>query len=195
MRRVVNGTNPIQVTDVVTLGQTGLSAFDSDSIKVAPHGDLIQSGGDQGTLLFIHAPGTAGQTVTTVALTQGGAAVSGLDDTARILGTAGTLYATETSGNQVLAFDLDGTTPGSLLASIGSLQELAFVDPSTGALTPLVTGLRGIHGLAYAPDAVPEPARHARAAPPPLVGLSKERGWRAPLPRCTSCGWTPPSTT
>jgi len=40
VRRVVNGTNPIQVTDVVTLGQTGLSAFDSDSIKVAPHGDL-----------------------------------------------------------------------------------------------------------------------------------------------------------
>jgi len=100
-----------------------------------------------------------------VTLTQGGAAVSGLDDTARILGTAGTLYATETLGNQVLAFDLDGTTPGSLLASIGSLQELAFVDPSTGALTPLVTGLRGIHGLAYAPDAVPEPATIA------LLGL------------------------
>ncbi len=169
VRQFVPGANPfestgIEVTDVVTLAQTGLDAFDADSLKVAPNGiDLVQSGGDQGTLLFIHAPGTAGQTVNVVPLTQGGNPVSGLDDTVYALDASGTLYATQTGKpgdvgrNRVLAFDLDNLPSGTLLASIGSLNEIAIVDPTTGALTPLITGLPGIHGLAYVAD-VPEPA-------------------------------------
>ncbi len=158
VRKIVSANSPIQVTDVVTLGQTGLGAFDADSLKVAPNGvDLVQSGGDQGTLLFTHAPGTAGQSVTVLPLTSGGAAVQGLDDTAFFTATSGTLYVTETKGNQVLALDADNLGKGSLIASIGSLNEIALVDPITGALTPLVTGLPGVHGLAFVAD-VPEPA-------------------------------------
>lgn len=165
VRQLVPG-NPIPVTDTVTLGQTGLTAFDADSLKVAPNGiDLIQSGGDQGTLLLIHAPGTTAQTVRVLALTAGGQAVSGLDDTAYFTATSGTLYATQTKSNQVLAFNLSGLTKGSLIASIGSLNEIAFVDANTGALTPFATNLPGIHGLAFVSNQVPEPATLA------LLGL------------------------
>ncbi len=158
VRKLVPGTSPVQVTDTVTLGQIGLPAFDADSLKVAPNGvDLIQSGGDQGTLAFIHAPGTAAQTVTTVPLTLNGVTVSGLDDSAFVTATSGKLYASQTSGNQVLAFNIAGLTKGSLLASIGSLQQIAFVDPATGALTPFLSNLPGIHGLAFVAT-VPEPA-------------------------------------
>lgn len=166
VRQLVPGTNPLQVTDVLTLGQTGLTAFDSDSLKIAPNGlDLVQSGGDQGTLVFVNAPGTVGQMIRVVPLTSGGNPVSGLDDTAYLTARSGTLYATESNGNQVLNFALSGLTPGSLIASIGSLNEIAFVDPASGALTPFISNLPGIHGLAFAPSVVAEPATLA------LLGL------------------------
>ncbi len=94
-------------------------------------------------------------------------------------------HATETSGNQVLALNLQGLTPGTLLANIGSLNELAFVDPTTGNLTPFVTGLPGAHGLAFAASAavVPEPAslaacRSEVASVFACLGQSCVAGWR-----------------
>ena len=177
LQKVVDGTSPIQVTNVLAAGAPGknivtgqanfvLPTFDPDSLKVAPNGDLVQTSGNRDTLVFISSPGEATQSVSYLPLTASGAAVSGLDDSLYVTASSGTLYLTETSGNQVLALNLQGLTPGTLLANIGSLSELAFVDPATGNLTPFVTGLPGAHGLAFAASAaaVPEPASLALLA-------------------------------
>lgn len=159
--KVINGTSPIQVTTVLSDASPtgGLNTTDPDSLVLAPNGDLIQSSGDNGILTFVHNPGLASQTARYLQLTSGGVAVSGLDDTQSITAKSGTLYLTDTNSNNVLSIALTGLTPGTLLANIGSLNALSFVDPSTGAVTPFIANLNAPHGLAFVPTAaVPEPA-------------------------------------
>jgi len=64
---------------------------------------------------------------------------------------------TDTNSNRVLSLALTGLTPGTLLANIGSLNALSFVDPTTGAVTPFIGNLDAPHGLAFVPT-VAEPA-------------------------------------
>jgi hypothetical protein len=78
-----------------------------------------------------------------------------MDDTLFINSSSGVLYATATTANEVDKFNVS-LPKGTLLASIGSLDEIAIVDQSTGNLTPFETGLDGIHGLDFVPTVVPE---------------------------------------
>jgi len=169
VQKIVPGTSPIAVTPILTAGApgtnlvTGLAGFvpgtaDPDSLKLAPNGDLVQTSGNRDTLVFIHNPGTAQQTVGYLPLSgPGGAAVGKLDDSLFVTATSGDLYLTETSGNKVDEIELSGLAPGTLLASLGTPGELGIIDPTTGIVTPLITGLSGPHGLAFIGD-VPEPA-------------------------------------
>jgi hypothetical protein len=175
LAKVVPGSGPIQLTTVATAGQTGTnivtdatdfvpSIANTDSLKVAPNGDLVQTTGNRDTLLFIHDAGQQSQSFAYLTLTANGAPVSGLDDSLYLTAPSGRIFASVTGTNQVLAIDYSGVTPGTLVGSIGSLKEIAFIDPTTGNVTPFVTGLTGIHGL-DAISAVPEPSTYA------LMGL------------------------
>lgn len=117
LRKVVDGTSPIQTTDILTAGAPGknlatgqanyvLPTFDPDSLKVAPNGDLVQTSGNRDTLAFVSNAGDASQSVSYLPLTANGASVTGLEDSLYVTATSGTLYLTETSGNQVLALNL-----------------------------------------------------------------------------------------
>ncbi len=157
--KIVNGTGPIAVTTVLNDASPtgGLNTNDPDSLVLAPNGDLVQSSGDNGILTFVHNPGLASQTARYLQLTSGGTPVSGLDDSQWITTKSGTLYVTDTNSNRVLSLALTGLTPGTLLANIGSLNALSFVDPTTGAVTPFIGNLDAPHGLAFVPT-VAEPA-------------------------------------
>ena len=171
LTKVVPGTSPVQVTRVATAGQTGLNIVtgasnyvpaiaNTDSLKVAPNGDLVQTTGNRDTLLFIRNAGLQNQSFSYLTLTAAGAPVSGLDDSLFITAASGRIFAAVSNTNQVMEIDYTGFTPGTLLASIGSLREIGFVDPTTGNVTPFVTGLSGIHGLDVV-GAVPEPSTYA----------------------------------
>ena len=171
LTKVVPGTSPVQVTTVATAGQTGLNIVtgasnyvpaiaNTDSLKVAPNGDLVQTTGNRDTLLFIRNAGLQNQSFSYLTLTAAGAPVSGLDDSLFITAASGRIFAAVSNTNQVMEIDYTGFTPGTLLASIGSLREIGFVDPTTGNVTPFVTGLSGIHGLDVV-GAVPEPSTYA----------------------------------
>lgn len=169
VQKIVPGSGPIAVTPILTAGApgtnlvTGASGFvpgtaDPDSLKLAPNGDLVQTSGNRDTLVFVHNPGTASQTVGYLPLSgPGGTAVGSLDDSLFVTAASGDLYLTETSGNKVDEIELSGLTPGTLIASLGQPGELGIIDPATGIVTPLITGLTGPHGLAFIGD-VPEPA-------------------------------------
>ena len=193
LQQVVPGTSPIQVTTIATAGTPGtnivtgssnyvLPTANTDSLKVAPNGDLVQTTGSRNTLAFIRNAGTSSQTISYLPLTASGASISGLDDSLYLTSSSGRIYASVTNSDQVVAIDYSGVTPGTLIGSIGSLNEIGFIDPLTGNVTPFVTGLSGVHGLALADTAVPEPASLALLA----VGLISLAAIRRRQPTSTA---------
>lgn len=187
LTRVVPGTSPVQVTTIATAGQTGRnivtgaanfvpSKVNTDSLKVAPNGDLVQTTGNRDTLLFTHDAGLSTQSFSYLTLTAGGAPVSGTDDSLFITSAADRIFAAVSNTNQVLEINYSGFAPGTLLASVGSLQEIGIVDQLTGDVTPFVTGLSGVHGLDVI-AAVPEPSSYALmlAGLVTVVGVGRRR--------------------
>ena len=70
LQKIVDGTNPIAVTSLATAGTpgtnlvTGQPGFvpaksNTDSLKVAPNGDLVQTTGNRDTLAYFHNAGTS----------------------------------------------------------------------------------------------------------------------------------------
>jgi hypothetical protein len=168
--KIVPNTSPIQVTPLLTSGSPGLNVntkktgfvpaqpVNTDSLKLAPNGTLYQTTGANRDTIGIYDPATGALKYLT--LTANGKAVSGMDDTLFITSGSGTLYATATSAGtgglgEVDKFNISLPT-GTLIASIGSLEEIAIVDQSTGNLTPFLSDLEGIHGLDFVPTVVPE---------------------------------------
>jgi hypothetical protein len=174
IRLVTSGTSPIAVTDILTAGATGtnlntgathqpLPSFpgDPDSLKLAPNGDLVQTSGNRDALIFVHDAGLASQSVSFLQLAQaGGGAVTGLDDSIYATAKSGTFYLTETGTNNVLAIHATDLKIGDLYGAVGSEHALERIDPTTGLLTPVLTGLTGPHGIAFVPE-VPEPGTYA----------------------------------
>lgn len=169
--QVVPGSSPIQVTTVATAGQAGLNiatgaqnyvpgVVNTDSLKLAPNGDLVQTTGNRDTLLFIHNAGLPGTSFSYLTLHSAAGTVTGLDDSLYLTSSSGRIFAAASNTDQLFEIDYSGVTPGTLVASIGSLKEIGFVDPETGNVTPFVTGLSGIHGLDVI-AAVPEPSTWA----------------------------------
>jgi MYXO-CTERM domain-containing protein len=144
---------------------------DTDSLKSTPSGQLVlTSEGDglgsafnssDGRYTLISNPGTASPTVTNLRITDSSMVnVNKMDDVLFPGATAGTLYVADTNNNTVYALHLTGLDPNTPIASLGSLNEVALVDPTTGVVgTPLLSGLSGLHGLEFvaATSSAPEP--------------------------------------
>jgi hypothetical protein len=153
----------LTTTNILTAAQEGV-AFppgpDTDSLKSTPSGQLVLTSGADGSFTLITHPGAATQTETTIQVkTPSGVSVSSLDDVLFPSASSGTLYFTNTGGNEVFKLGLKGLSPDTPIVAIGgSFDELAFVDLATGVATPLLTGLSSPHGLEFA---APEPSTWA----------------------------------
>lgn len=170
------GNNPVgslTTTTILTAMQTGQTSStnepDIDSLKSTPSGQLVlTTEGDGpgstnpvGEFTLITHPGTASQTVTNVPVTSAGQNVSGIDDVIFPGAKAGFLYVTETGSNTVDKVWLSGLDPNTPIISIGSLDEVALVDPTNGDVGQvLLSGLSGPHGLDFISN-VPEPSTWA----------------------------------
>ncbi|HEY1885257.1 MAG TPA: PEP-CTERM sorting domain-containing protein [Roseiarcus sp.] len=168
-----NGDNPtgtLTTTSILTAQQTGVPVPDTDSLKSTPGGGLVLTSEGDGagtgnpvaTFTLIANPGAANQTVTNVPVTDAmGTDAEAMDDVLFPGVTQGTLYVADTSGNNVYAIRLTGLDPGTPIISLGSLDEVATVNPVTGVVEqPLLTGIDA-HGLDFIPFAVPEPSTWA----------------------------------
>jgi hypothetical protein len=142
---------------------------DTDSLRTTPDGKLVlTSEGDglgaafnssDGRYTLISNPGTAQQTLTNVRITNSAAVnVNKMDDVVFPGATAGTLYVSDTTNNTVYAIHLTGLDPNTPIATLGSFDEVALVNPLTGVVgTPLLSDLSGLHGLEFV-AATPEPS-------------------------------------
>ncbi len=154
-----NLATPVTYTTLQT--GAGILATDPDSLKSTPTGGLILTGEGDGALTFITNPGLASQTATSVKLN--GTFTGAPDDSVIATATSGTFYVASTSGNTIYAINASGLTPGSLFVSVG--DQFGSVDPNTGLVTPILSGLPGLHGADFV--ATPEPASVGMA----LAGL------------------------
>jgi sugar lactone lactonase YvrE len=162
IQMLVNGSNPLAVTTILTMGATGTdlatgqrnqltTQTDPDSLKLTPSGALQLSSGDDGQLIFVRHPGTDNQTVAFLTLLDPSTnqPVSGLDDAVFATADRGVFYLADTGNNRVLLITVEDLQVGTLFASVGSLNALVTVDTKTGVVTPFVGSLMGPHGLAF----------------------------------------------
>jgi hypothetical protein len=152
----------LTTTSILTAAQEGVPfppGPDTDSLKSTPSGQLVLTSGADGSFTLITNPGAAGQTETTIQVKSGGVNATSLDDVLFPTESSGTLFFTNTGGNDVLKLHLTGLSLDTPIVALGgSLNELAFVDLATGVATPLVTGLSSPHGIEFS---APEPSTWA----------------------------------
>jgi hypothetical protein len=162
VQQLTNGTAPfgkLQTTNVLSLGDTGtnlvtgqhnqpLPVTDPDSLKLLPNHSLLLTGGSDGAFVFISHPGTTHQSTSFVQLPTGYA----VDDAIMPTTTSGTFYISNQGGNNVIAVNVTGLNTHDLYADITNKNEFVQIDPKTGKITPLVTGLNSPHGLTFVPS-------------------------------------------
>jgi hypothetical protein len=177
--QITNGNVPdhgtINTKSILAFGATGLNTEtgkmevvplnDPDSLKTAPNGDLLLTSGSDDTIVDIHHPGQANQSVS-FTVVQG--VTGGLDDVIKPGATSGTFYIADTADNRVLAVHVSGLNPNDYYASVGNA--FGQVDPKTGQFTALVDAANApgfqfgsAHGAAFVPDHSPDPAAAALA--------------------------------
>jgi hypothetical protein len=109
---------------------------DPDSLKVAPNGDLLLTGGADQTIVDIHHPGTHHQIVSFTTIV-GVSPSAGLDDVIRVNARAGTFYLSDTHDNRVLVVHATHLNVHDYYVSLG--DAFGQVDPRTGQFTAIVT--------------------------------------------------------
>lgn len=109
---------------------------------------MLNSQGD-GELIFVHAPGTAGQKVERLALgTQGG------DDVAWTTSSTGTLYVVDAQAGDVYTISGHFKPDTVFIACPNDAGVAGFVgtvDLTTGVITPWAIGLGSPKGLLFVP--------------------------------------------
>jgi hypothetical protein len=83
------------------------------------------------------------------------------DDAIMPTASSGAFYISNQGGNDVLRVEMSNLNTHDLYADITTQNELAQIDPTTGKITPILSGLSNPHGLAFVPDTalpIPHPA-------------------------------------
>lgn len=138
---------PLQLTVLLNAGPI----TDPDSLILMTNGDLALTGEADQTIVFIHNPGTASQSVTYLPLLGVGAGLP--DDTSFPNASQGLFFYADTGANTVYEVSATGLTPGSAFIDVGN--EFGSLNTSTGLVTSIFTGVSP-HGLFFV--ATPEPA-------------------------------------
>jgi hypothetical protein len=148
-------------TNLATGTPASTTITDSDSLILDNAGDLVLTGEADQEIVFVHNPGTAGQTESFVSLLgTNGLTISGdPDDTVFPTAANGTFYVADTGANTVYALAATGLAPGSVYIDVG--DEFGELDATTGIVTPVFTGVSP-HGVFFV--ATPEPASFLLAA-------------------------------
>jgi len=202
VQQLTNGTAPfgsLQTTDVLRFGDTGtnlvtgetnqpLPLTDPDSLKSMPDGSLILTGEADKAFTIIANPGTTQQSASFVTLPAGSASP---DDVIMPTTTSGTFYVSNQNDNNILAIKVDGLNTNDLYASVGTSVDQ--IDPATGTVTPIVTGLNAAHGLLFMPAApgAPDLTTLFQTLSQDLYQAFANLGVRGPSRSVRTCGDDP----
>jgi hypothetical protein len=135
--------------DTTTNQQVTLNEIDPDSLSLDPQGDVVLDNQAGAELVFLHNAGTAQQTVTRIPLgTQ-------VDDSAWATAKEGKLFVVDSKANAIYIVRAD-FTPGTVYteapADSGVAGFVGTIDLTTGAITPVIIGLKSPTGLIFVAD-------------------------------------------
>ena len=159
--QLLNGNAPfgtLETNAILRLGDTGtnlatgqtnqpLPVSDPDSLKTLPDGSLILTSEADAAFTIIAHPGTSQQSASFIKLPSDAGTP---DDAIMPAATSGTFYISAQTNNDVVAAKMTGLSLKDLYASVGN--NLDQIDLQTGAVTTLVSGVTGAHGLLFVPS-------------------------------------------
>jgi hypothetical protein len=141
---VLSGTAP--ATDIPTDEPTALNLQDPDSMIFNPLGDLVLDSQADAELIIVHHAGFDDQSVYHLALTENGVPVQ-IDDTVFAAASHGVILVSDRDGETVYAISRNIFAPGEAYSATPT--SVAALDPATGILTDVVTGMVSPHGMAF----------------------------------------------
>ena len=151
---------PQSVWNVVTNSeQTTDQIGDPDSMTLDPAGELVLDNRSEDSL-YIVRDSKAQHPVLRVPLTLGGSAVEVNDtifmtsQTNGVSSTAGTIFITDTSGNKIYMLTKPYFPANEVYTAANVANVIGLLDLNTGVVTPVATGFKGLHGLAFSPTRV-----------------------------------------
>ena len=143
-------TNQPETTDMIG---------DPDSMTINPAGELVLDNRSDDSLYIVRNP-KAVNPVLRVPLTLGGAAVEVNDtiftwsETSRVSSTTGTIFITDTTANKIFMLTKPYFPSNEVYTAANVANVVGLLDLNTGDVTPVATGFKGVHGLAFAPTRV-----------------------------------------
>ena len=143
---VLSGT--AAVASMVDGSAVTLNLTDPDSEAVDSHGNLVLDSQGDSELVFISNPGTSSQVARVLPLTLYTNPWP-VDDTRfvpSILPSSPYMLVTDTPKNMIYRISATFVPGDAYSAGVGTLLKL---NPATGALTPIVTGLGSSHGMLF----------------------------------------------
>jgi hypothetical protein len=148
---------PLSVWNVVTNQEETTDMIgDPDSMTLDPAGELVLDNRSDNSLYIMRDP-KAPNSVLRVPLTLGGSPVQVNDtifttsQTNGVSSTAGTIFITDTTANVIYVLTKPYFPSNEIYTAANVVNEVGLVDLNTGVVTPIATGFKGVHGLAFSP--------------------------------------------
>jgi hypothetical protein len=141
---VLSGT--ASAIDIPTDTPVNLNLQDPDSMIFNPLGDLVLDSQADAELIIVHHVGFFDQTAYHLALTQNGSPVQ-IDDTVFATSSHGVILVSDRDGETVYAISRELFSPAAAYSATPTT--VAALDPDTGVLTDIVTGMVSPHGMAF----------------------------------------------
>ena len=133
-------------TDRTTDKRVSLNMVDPDSLSVDPQGDIVQANQAGAQLIFVHHPGSASQSVSSLPL------ADQVDDTVWATTGRGRLLVADSRHNVIYAVTTS-FKPGTVYTEAPSDAPIpglvGTLDLSTGTITPVIIGFTNPTGLSF----------------------------------------------
>lgn len=143
-------TNSAETTDMIG---------DPDSMTLDPAGELVLDNRSDDSLYIVRDP-NAQHPLLRVPLTLGGSPVEvndtifTLSETNGVPSTAGTIFITDTSANAIYMLTKPYFPANEVYTAANVANVVGLLDLNSGVVTPVATGFKGVHGLAFSPTRV-----------------------------------------